>query len=135
MDFKKIKTDSVAVTRNTNKLMEPTGNIYESVAVMSKRANQIALEIKEDVITVRAGEEVKKEYTRVRIKLDPSVNPRILDVTVVGGAQKDSVLEGIYQLKDEELTICAKVLGKDRPTKFESPAGESVVLIVLKKQR
>ncbi|MBL7904021.1 MAG: DNA-directed RNA polymerase subunit omega [Bacteroidales bacterium] len=49
MDFKKIKTDSVAVTRNTNKLMEPTGNIYESVAVMSKRANQIALEIKEEL--------------------------------------------------------------------------------------
>lgn len=49
MDFKKIKTDSVAVTRNITNLMEPTGNIYESVAVMSKRANQIALEIKEEL--------------------------------------------------------------------------------------
>jgi DNA-directed RNA polymerase subunit K/omega len=49
MDFKKIKTDTVAVTRNITNLMEPTGNIYESVAVMSKRANQIALEIKEEL--------------------------------------------------------------------------------------
>jgi len=49
MDFKKIKTDTVAVTRNITSLMEPTGNIYESVAVMSKRANQIALEIKEEL--------------------------------------------------------------------------------------
>ncbi len=49
MDFKKIKTDTFAVTRNINLLMEPTENIYESVAVMSKRANQIALEIKEEL--------------------------------------------------------------------------------------
>jgi DNA-directed RNA polymerase subunit K/omega len=49
MDFKKIKTDTFAVTRNINQLMEPTENIYESVAVMSKRANQIALEIKEEL--------------------------------------------------------------------------------------
>ncbi|MHC1774192.1 MAG: DNA-directed RNA polymerase subunit omega [Lentimicrobium sp.] len=49
MDFKKIKTDTVAVTRNINLLMEPTENIYESVAIMSKRANQIGLEIKEEL--------------------------------------------------------------------------------------
>jgi DNA-directed RNA polymerase subunit K/omega len=49
MDFKKIKTDTFAVTRNINQLMEPTENIYESVAVMSKRANQISLEIKEEL--------------------------------------------------------------------------------------
>ena len=49
MDVKKIKTDTFAVTRNINLLMEPTENIYESVAVMSKRANQIALEIKEEL--------------------------------------------------------------------------------------
>ncbi|KAF0198638.1 MAG: hypothetical protein FD166_1279 [Bacteroidetes bacterium] len=49
MDFKRIKTDTVAVTRNINQLMEPTTNMYESVAILSKRANQIALEIKEEL--------------------------------------------------------------------------------------
>jgi len=49
MDFKRIKTDTVAVTRNINKLMEPTENMYETVAILSKRANQIALEIKEEL--------------------------------------------------------------------------------------
>jgi len=49
MDFKKIKTDSVAVTRNIHQLMEPTQNMYESVAILSKRANQISLEIKEEL--------------------------------------------------------------------------------------
>ena len=49
MDFKRIKTDTVAVTRNINQLMEPTENMYETVAILSKRANQIALEIKEEL--------------------------------------------------------------------------------------
>ncbi len=49
MDFKKIKTDTVAVTRDIHKMMEPTGNIYETVAVLSKRANQISLELKEEL--------------------------------------------------------------------------------------
>lgn len=49
MDFKRIKTDSVAVTRNIHQLMEPTDNMYETVAILSKRANQVALEIKEEL--------------------------------------------------------------------------------------
>ena len=49
MDFKRVKTDTVAITRNIHQLMEPTGNIYETVAMLSKRANQISLELKEEL--------------------------------------------------------------------------------------
>lgn len=49
MDFKRVKTDTVAVTRNIHNLMIPTGNIYESVAILSKRANQISMELKEEL--------------------------------------------------------------------------------------
>lgn len=49
MDFKRVKTDTVAITRNIHQLMEPTGNIYETVAILSKRANQISLELKEEL--------------------------------------------------------------------------------------
>lgn len=49
MDYKKVKTDTTAVTRNKNDFYEQTGNIYESVVVMAKRANQIGLEIKEEL--------------------------------------------------------------------------------------
>lgn len=37
------------ITRNTDKLAEETGNIYESVAIISKRAKQIATNIKEEL--------------------------------------------------------------------------------------
>lgn len=49
MDYKKVKTDTVAITRKIRDFDEPTGNIYESVAILSKRANQISLEMKEEL--------------------------------------------------------------------------------------
>jgi DNA-directed RNA polymerase subunit K/omega len=49
MDFKKIKTESTTVTRQKDRFYEQTGNIYETVAVLAKRANQIGLEIKKEL--------------------------------------------------------------------------------------
>ena len=40
---------SSIVTRDLDKLAEPTGNIYESVVVVSKRAKQIAVNLKEEL--------------------------------------------------------------------------------------
>lgn len=37
------------VTRNFEDLVSPTGNIYESVAVIGKRARQISMNIKEEL--------------------------------------------------------------------------------------
>ncbi len=49
MDYKKIKTDSEAVTRKLKDFDVSTGNIYETVAILSKRANQIGKDIKEEL--------------------------------------------------------------------------------------
>lgn len=49
MDYKKVKAPTNTVTRDINELAAPTGNIYESVAIMAKRANQISLEMKKEI--------------------------------------------------------------------------------------
>lgn len=49
MDFKKIRTETTAVTRQKDQFYRGTGNIYETVAILSKRANQIATEMKEEL--------------------------------------------------------------------------------------
>ena len=49
MDFKKSKAPVNTVTRNIMDLCDDTHNIYESVAIISKRANQISMQIKEDL--------------------------------------------------------------------------------------
>jgi len=49
MDYKKVKTETNTVTREVTDFVKPTGNIYETVVVISKRSNQIGLEIKEEL--------------------------------------------------------------------------------------
>jgi DNA-directed RNA polymerase subunit K/omega len=49
VDFKKSNAESTTVTRDVRQLDSPTGNIYESVAIISKRANQISAELKEEL--------------------------------------------------------------------------------------
>lgn len=49
MDFKKIKTETTAVTRQKDQFYEHTGNIYETTAILAKRANQISAELKEEL--------------------------------------------------------------------------------------
>ncbi len=49
MDYKKSKAPVNTVTRNIMDLCAETGNIYESVVIISKRANQISAEIKQDL--------------------------------------------------------------------------------------
>ena len=49
MDYKKSKAPVNTVTRNIMDLCDETGNIYESVAIIAKRANQISVEIKQEL--------------------------------------------------------------------------------------
>ncbi len=49
MDYKKSKAPTNTVTRDVQELWRSTGNIYESVAIIAKRANQISMEIKQDL--------------------------------------------------------------------------------------
>ncbi len=49
MDFKKTNAPTNTVTRNLVDFVKDTDNIYESVAIMGKRANQISLEMKEEL--------------------------------------------------------------------------------------
>ena len=49
MNYKKIKAPTTTVTHNLMDFSESTGNIYESVAIMGIRANQITSDIKQDL--------------------------------------------------------------------------------------
>lgn len=49
MDYKKTNAESSTITRDLRNLDPTTENIYESIAIISKRANQIGAEIKEEL--------------------------------------------------------------------------------------
>ena len=49
MDYKKSGAPVSTITRNPDQIGEVTGNLYEAIAVISKRANQISLDIKKQL--------------------------------------------------------------------------------------
>ncbi len=49
MDYKKTNAPLNTVTRDMIELSEDTGNIYETVCIIAKRANQISMEMKHDL--------------------------------------------------------------------------------------
>ena len=50
-DFKKSKANNSTITRDLNVISNPTGNLYEAVAIMSKRAIQINKDMKEELLS------------------------------------------------------------------------------------
>ena len=49
MDYKKSNAPLNTVTRDMIELSQDTGNVYETVCIIAKRANQIACEMKYDL--------------------------------------------------------------------------------------
>jgi DNA-directed RNA polymerase subunit K/omega len=49
MEENKKKVTNTTVTRNTAEFSQMTGNIYETVAVLTKRANQLSIEEKKEM--------------------------------------------------------------------------------------
>lgn len=49
MDYKKTKAAMTTIPRDLDILEKETGNVYETVMILAKRANQISSEIKEEL--------------------------------------------------------------------------------------
>ena len=49
MDYKKTNAPTNTVTRNMMDLCEDTGNVYETLAIIGKSANQIGIEMKNEL--------------------------------------------------------------------------------------
>ena len=49
MDYRKSKAPSNTISRDMSKMWENTGNIYETVAIISRRSNQISSDMKRDL--------------------------------------------------------------------------------------
>ncbi len=48
-DYKKSNAPVNTITWNTAELSKETGNVYQSVIIMGKRANQVSVELKEEL--------------------------------------------------------------------------------------
>ena len=49
MDYKKTNAEVTTTTRDLRSLEAKTGNVYEALAIISKRSNQISAEMREEL--------------------------------------------------------------------------------------
>jgi len=49
MDYRKSNAPVTTITRNLDLMSQGTGNVYETVIIVSRRANQISVEMKQEL--------------------------------------------------------------------------------------
>ena len=49
MDLKKSKASHNTITRDMNEMSKRVGNVYETVAIIGKRANEVSVELKHEL--------------------------------------------------------------------------------------
>lgn len=49
MNFKNSTAEKTTITRDTADIESSTGNIYEAIVMMSKRSNQLSVDLKEEL--------------------------------------------------------------------------------------
>jgi uncharacterized protein (TIGR03067 family) len=91
----------------------------------------IKLEVKGDQYTVTVG----TKPDRGTCKLNPSANPKALDITGTEGPNKGKTILAIYERNGDTLRICYDLSGKSRPTEFKTTAGTRLFLVEYKRQK
>jgi uncharacterized protein (TIGR03067 family) len=68
-------------------------------------------------------------------KIDPTKEPKTIDVSYLEGDIKRQTALGIYEVKGDTLRICRAAPAKDRPTEFSSKPGSGHTLMVYKRAK
>ena len=74
-----------------------------------------------------------KVTTRGTSVIDPTKNPKTVDLTVTEGGDKGQMYLGIYELGDDTRKVCLASAGKERPTEFTTKSGSDHILAVFKR--
>lgn len=104
---------SSIVTRNMAEFAEQTGNVYKSVAVISKRANQISVKLKEELnsklaefaTTVDNLEEVFENREQIEISKHYERLPKPTSLAIEEFLEKKVYVRTPDETTDEEVSL------------------------------
>lgn len=93
--------------------------------------------IKGDRLTFKNIAPLVDKAGTLAITLDPATTPRCIDLKVETGSMKGTVVEGVYECKDDELKLCLYFAdgARNRPLEFKTTAGSNRVLLVLERNQ
>lgn len=100
-------------------------SIYDGQEAPAEIVRSITRTVEKDhVVWKRDG----KSFAGTRIELDPSRDPKAIDVIPDGGKDRGERVLGIYKLEKDRLTICMAAPGQPRPTGFKAEKGSGWTL-------
>jgi uncharacterized protein (TIGR03067 family) len=105
---------------------------YEANGVALKDvADKVVCTCEKDVFTFKYDGKV---VWKAKLKLDPSKEPKAIDLTITEGTNQAQVILGVYEITKDGFKWCTSSAGdKGRPTGFESKAGSDVAVYTFKK--
>ena len=68
-------------------------------------------------------------------ELDPTANPKTIDIMATEGENKGKAAKGIYSLEGDNFRLCYTMSGQERPPEFVSKPGSGVYLVVWKRAK
>ena len=68
-------------------------------------------------------------------KINPTANPKTLEITGVEGPNKGKTILAIYEIKEGELKVCYDLSGKEFPKEFKSLNGTQLFLVSYTKEK
>ncbi len=96
-------------------------------------------EIASSIVRIVEGDHVVwkregKSFAGTSLVLDPTTDPKSLDVIPDGGPSKDKRVLGIYKLEGDVLTICMAGPDLARPKSFTAESGSRLTLMTFRRQ-
>jgi uncharacterized protein (TIGR03067 family) len=80
-------------------------------------------------------EVVAESPDRGTVTYNNSADPKEMDIKGVEGPNKGKTFLAIYELKDDKLTICYDLSGKDRPTEFKTKPKTKLFLVTYERKK
>lgn len=99
---------------------------FDGKKVVEDEAKEVQLTISGERYTLVRGDKIDRGTS----KIDPTRNPKTMDLTVMGGEFEGQTLLGIYEVVGDTHKACFSTAGKARPVEFASEPGSGQILWV-----
>jgi uncharacterized protein (TIGR03067 family) len=93
------------------------------------QSKKVTFVVKDDTLTFK--HEGQPKALVMRLKLDPSANPKAVDLISTLG-DRPQVAKGIYERKGDELKLIWARNGQARPAEFETKRGDDRIFVTLR---
>lgn len=92
----------------------------------------VRLIVKDNLLTFKVNDQVVIAGTA---KLEPGLDPKLIDLVITQGEPKGQTWEGIYVLDGDTFKLCLMLKEKERPSEFTSKADSNTGLVVFKRDK